>query len=95
MTTETDEQPLPPLPPWAIPVCRLWRRTQASDFALAGRLGAAKVYVFANPDKRSAGDADFFLCIASPSPTVRAMEALATNRAALLTEQMSNVEIDQ
>lgn len=56
-----------PLPPWAVQACRLWRRPGAPAFALTGVWGGVKVFVFENPDKRDADDADYVLCIAAPS----------------------------
>lgn len=56
-----------PLPPWAVQACRLWRRTSGAAFSLSGVWGGVRVHVFENPDKRDADDADYVLCIASPT----------------------------
>lgn len=55
-----------PLPPWAIQVCRLWRRSEMRGFALAGNWGGVKVLIYENPEKRDPDDADFVLCFAPP-----------------------------
>lgn len=56
----------PPLPPWAIQACRLWKRSDVPGFALAGTWGGLKVLIFENPHKRSEDDAEFVLCVAQP-----------------------------
>ena len=54
-----------PLPDWCIPVCRLWSRTTDKGMFISSRLGAAKVYIFPNPDRRDENDADWVLTFSS------------------------------
>lgn len=53
-----------PLPSWATPPCRLWKRIDTAGLALVGNWGGLKVLVYENPDKRDAEDSDYLLCVA-------------------------------
>lgn len=55
-----------PLPPWATPACRLWKRTDAPAFTLSGVWGGVRVLIYENPEKRDEDDADYVLCLAPP-----------------------------
>ena len=63
--TEMRSQPRP-LPSWATPACRLWKRTDVAGVALVGNWRGLKVLIYENPDKRDADDADYVLCVAAP-----------------------------
>lgn len=54
------------LPRWVIPACRLWQRPAAQGFCLSGIWGGLRVLVYANPDRRSATDAEYILCVSAP-----------------------------
>lgn len=61
-----------PLPDWCIPVCRLWVRRGTRGPFLSGKLGAAKILVLPNPDRRDENDAEWVVAFASAPPSVNA-----------------------